>query len=239
MSYTLDSGLSRFDRFVWLLVFLASIGLASYMIRQTPTKPNEALESIQHTSLFLRDLLECVDSGVAEDWVARPVVTSLKTISRPVSGLPHPAVTICGAGHYLDLVRQQLYTKFLVWNTVRNSSQTETEAFAEYLRTVYQVRDYSKILLRKSKLIFQVEPGLSITSLVSTMAAPSPEAAAAAGVTRNQRACATGSSRKRRGLTASCQDGWVLHQDACYRPFNDQELHKLSRFYRVYRVFSS
>ena len=61
------------------------------------------------------------------------------------------------------------------------------------------------------------------------MAAPSPEAAAAAGVTRNQRACATGSSRRRRGLTASCPDGWVLHQDACYRPFNDKELYKLSR----------
>ena len=57
VSYTLDRALSWLDRILWLLLFLGSIALAAYMITTT-----------------------------VQDWRERQVVTTLKTMSKPVTG---------------------------------------------------------------------------------------------------------------------------------------------------------
>ena len=57
VSYTLDRALSWLDRVLWLLLFLGSIALAAYMITTT-----------------------------VQDWRERQVVTTLKTMSKPVTG---------------------------------------------------------------------------------------------------------------------------------------------------------
>ena len=57
MSYTLDRALSWLDRVLWLLLFLGSIALAGYMT-----------------------------STAIQDWQTRQVVTTLKTMSKPVTG---------------------------------------------------------------------------------------------------------------------------------------------------------
>ena len=57
VSYTLDRALSWLDRVLWLLLLLGSIALAGYMITTTVL-----------------------------DWRDRQVVTTLKTISTPVTG---------------------------------------------------------------------------------------------------------------------------------------------------------
>ena len=57
VSYTLDRALPWLDRVLWLLLFLGSIALAAYMITTT-----------------------------VKDWQDRQVVTTLKTMSKPVTG---------------------------------------------------------------------------------------------------------------------------------------------------------
>ena len=57
VSYTLDRSLSWLDRVLWLFLFLGSIALAGFMIITT-----------------------------VQDWQERQVVTTLKTMSKPVTG---------------------------------------------------------------------------------------------------------------------------------------------------------
>ena len=57
VSYTLDRALSWLDRVIWLLLFLGSITLGGYMVFTT-----------------------------VQDWRERQVVTTLKTMSKPVKG---------------------------------------------------------------------------------------------------------------------------------------------------------
>ena len=57
VSYTLDRGLSCLDRVLWLLLLLGSLALAAYMITTS-----------------------------VQDWRDRQVVTTLSTMSRPVTG---------------------------------------------------------------------------------------------------------------------------------------------------------
>ena len=57
VSYTLDRALSWLDRALWLLLFLGSITLGGFMVFTT-----------------------------VKDWRERQVVTTLKTMSKPVKG---------------------------------------------------------------------------------------------------------------------------------------------------------
>ena len=57
VSYTLDSALSWLDRGLWLLLFLGSIALGGYMVFTT-----------------------------VQDWRDRQVITTLKTMSKPIAG---------------------------------------------------------------------------------------------------------------------------------------------------------
>ena len=57
VSYTLDRALSWLDRVLWLLLLLGSLALAAYMITTS-----------------------------VQDWRDRQVVTTLSTMSRPVTG---------------------------------------------------------------------------------------------------------------------------------------------------------
>ena len=57
VSYTLDRSLSWLDRGLWLFLLLGSLALAAYMITTT-----------------------------VQDWRDRQVVTTLSTMSRPVTG---------------------------------------------------------------------------------------------------------------------------------------------------------
>ena len=72
VSYTLDRALPWLDRVLWLLLFLGSIALAAYMITTT-----------------------------VKDWQDRQVVTTLKTMSKPVTGKnnkvtnPRPFGQVC------------------------------------------------------------------------------------------------------------------------------------------------
>ena len=183
VGYTADRGLPAPHRLLWLLLLTSSLALAAYMVS---------------TSL--------------QDWRANMVTTTLASLSRPVEGgmqhlLKHivsmftadvefPTVTICGSGQYLGPVERELFRNFDDWNKDNNdvidqSQEEETEAFGEFLRRVYQLED-----------------GVNLLDILTTLLSPDLEAAAASSLLRHQQACsagpaATGGARRKRSTTGS------------------------------------
>ena len=153
VTYIFDKTIPFFDRFLWLAIFIGSISLGSYMIFETVT-----------------------------NWQDNQVITTIKTVAKPVTSLAFPAVTICGSGQYMKLAEKAFYNNFLKWNKKRFGSETDgpNEAISEYL-----------------KEIFNIENGTNLFDILSTMTAPSSEASESNGIRQNQEACSVSEIKKR------------------------------------------
>ena len=83
VSYIFDKGLALFDRFLWFIIFLWSVFLEIFLIYSSYT-----------------------------DWQDNQVITTLKTVAKPVADLTFPAVTICAAGQHMGNVEKVLFYNF-------------------------------------------------------------------------------------------------------------------------------
>ena len=128
-------------------------------------------------------------------WQNNQVMTTLKTLTKPVTDLDFPAITICGSGLHMGLVEKVLYTNFKKWQdnqTINfNGNNAMEEDFALYMKDVFQVKD----------------KGTNILDILDTMIAPSSEASGPNGVRENQMAC-KGKDRKKRN-TAGRDCVWL------------------------------
>ena len=154
VTYIFDKTIPFFDRFLWLAIFIGSISLGSYMIFKTVT-----------------------------DWQENQVITTIKSVAKPVTGLTFPAVTVCGSGQYMRLAEKAFYNNFLIWKKKRFDSEADdpNEAITKYL-----------------KEIFHIENGTNLLDILSTMTAPSSEASESSGIRQNQEACSVSEIKKRR-----------------------------------------
>ena len=164
VAYIFDRTLALIDRIVWGIICLAFLTLAVYLTT------NSILE-----------------------WRADMVVTTLKTMSKPVTELPFPAITICGSGRHMSLVESVLYTNFLKWSREHGREENE-EAFQQYMEEDFQIKNGSG----------------SILDILNTIIAPSPQSSAANAVRGNLVACQeTGGDGGRRKRSIEGTQGMV------------------------------
>ena len=156
VNYIFDQTVPYGDRILWLLLFL---GLGSFAI------------FLVYSSFI--------------NWQDNQVMTTLKTLTKPVTDLDFPAITICGSGQHMGLVEKVLYANFKKWqdNKTKNfkGNNTMEEDFALYMKDEFQI----------------TEKETTILDILDTMIAPSSEASGANGVRENQLAC-KGNERKKR-----------------------------------------
>ena len=156
ISYILDKSKSLSDKLVWILIFIASTGLAIFLI----------------ASSYM-------------EWQENLVITSLKTVTKPIADLTFPSVTVCPAGQHLDTVEKVLYKDFLKWEKNRKGTREKKnlkEKWEDYMREVFQIKD----------------KGIDIMDLLSTMISPSENGGNANAVRKNQLACEENKGRVKR-----------------------------------------
>ena len=134
ISYITDRTVPVPDRCLWLLICLGMAATAVFM----------ATTSYQA-------------------WQDDPVITTLKTVAKPVAELGFPAVTICAAGQHMDTVERVLFHNFRKWNNdqpVNGSIATLDDRLAVYFKETFQI----------------TEKGPGILDILSMMISPSAEA---------------------------------------------------------------
>ena len=147
ISYVFDETIPVIERVIWLIIVLTFGCVAVYLV--------------------------CMSY---QDWQDNQVITTLKTVARPVSELQFPAITICGPGQHLGMVEKVLTNNFQNWNKNRKGSRCEgslKEDFAFYMKTVFQIDDKE----------------VNIMDILRTMISPNPEATGANAVRGNQVSC--------------------------------------------------
>ena len=154
VSYIFDRTVPLFDRFLWLIIFLGSASLAIFFIYSSYT-----------------------------DWQDNQVITTLKTVAKPVADLHFPAVTICAAGQHMGNVEKALYNNFKNWDETQPDTQKSLEdRFAQYMEETFQIRDKD----------------MNILDILNTMISPSDEASGADAVRQNELACSNNNKRRKR-----------------------------------------
>ena len=157
VSYIFDRSSNFFDRLFWFILFSVCIGL----------------------SIFL------TISSYSE-WKKNQVITSLKTVAKPVAEIDFPAVTICGAGQHMDTVERVLLDNFREWEVGQpvNKDKNLEEKFADYMREVFMI----------------TKKGMSIMDVLNTILAPNEEASTSNAVRKNEIACAKEEKRKKNNI---------------------------------------
>ena len=143
--YILADDTPVLDRLLWLLLLLCCVVSAAYLVIQSYTT-----------------------------WQSSLVITTLKTVARPVSELQFPAITICGSGQHFTTVEQILANNFHTWNNNRNTTDegaTLKDDFTLYMKEVFELSDTR----------------LNILDILSTIV--SPHTSGANAVRNNQIAC--------------------------------------------------
>ena len=151
VGYIFQKKLGLTDRLLWLFIVLLSMTLAIWMVNTSYT-----------------------------DWKDHPVITTLKTTTKPVTDLNFPAITVCADGKTLELVKKAIYKRFLKWKQSQPKELEIEEDLKRFMREVFQIK----------------EENTKIMDILDTMI--SPKAAAAKAVSKNERACATNKERVKR-----------------------------------------
>ena len=112
VSYILDEKTPVIERLLWLIVVSIFGCVAVYMVVQTFTT-----------------------------WQENKVITTLKTVAKPVSDLDFPAITICSSGQHFNTVEKVLTDKFNSWKKTKNNKLSLKENFALYLEEVFKMND--------------------------------------------------------------------------------------------------
>ena len=154
LNYVFDRTVPPWDRKLWLLLFICMAALALSMV---------------YTFYF--------------DWQEKPVMTSLKSLSKPVTELEFPAITICSSGHHMGQLNTVLYNNFKKWQAeeLHEKNLSIEEKMSLYLTNVFLIND----------------TGTNLLDMLGTMIAHSEEAAAANMVRQEMLACRQKNRRKR------------------------------------------
>ena len=154
VNYVFDQTVPSWDRKLWLLLSMGSAALAFSMVFK-----------------------------FYSDWQENPVMTTLKSLSKPVTELEFPAITICSSGQHMGLMKNVLFNNFQKWQKIQ--LKEENLAFEEelslYLKDVFLIND----------------TGTNILDMLGTMLAHSEDAAAANMVRQQLIACKQNNRRKR------------------------------------------
>ena len=156
IDYITNQTMNRLERFIWFVLFLASTALATILVFSS-----------------------------YNEWQNNQVVTTLKTVAKPVTDLEFPAITICGAGQHMSNVERALYKNFNEWDQTQPESTREkelAERFEDYMREVFQI----------------TEKGLSIIDVMDTLISPTKEGSGTQAVVNNELACAAEKRRRKR-----------------------------------------
>ena len=156
IGYIANQSMNPLDRFIWLVLFLASTTIGLILVLSS-----------------------------YNEWQNNQVVTTLKTVAKPVTDLEFPAITICGSGQHMSNVERALYNSFREWDQGRSELAREKilgERFEDYMREVFQI----------------TEKGLSIMDILDTMISPNQEGSGTKAVVNNELACAEEKRRKKR-----------------------------------------
>ena len=156
IGYMANDSMNHLERIIWFVVFIASTSLATYLVLRS-----------------------------YNEWQTNQVVTTLKTVAKPVTDLEFPAITICGAGQHMSNVERALYKNFNEWDQARPEITREkelAERFEDYMRDVFQI----------------TEKGLSIMDVMDTMISPSKDGSGTQAVVNNELACAEEKIRRKR-----------------------------------------
>ena len=162
ISYISDQRLSLVDRILWLLVVLAFVGLATILTWD-----------------------------IWEQWEEEQVVTTLKNTAKPVTEVPFPTVTICGAGLHMTNVEKKIGDNFVAWRRENKRHEESMEGIEK------DMEDYMA-------QTFQIETGSSVNLLdiLNTLIAPNTDETLAANAVReNVLACQDSSEKESSPMT--------------------------------------
>ena len=153
IGYIFDKKVGILDRCIWLIVVIGAMLMALWMIS---------------TSYI--------------NWKDNPVITTLKTTTKPITNLDFPAITICANGLHMGLVEKVLYHNFRQWKESRPESKNSIDTeLSEFMTVFFQI----------------AEKGGNILDILNTMI--SPETARANSVIQNQQACQGKKKMRKRG----------------------------------------
>ena len=159
VSYVADQKLPRLTRILWLLICLLCSGFALFLVLESYT-----------------------------EWQSKPIITTLKETSKPVSEINFPTVTICSPGFYTENVKVALEKSFNQWRFQEDRSLEESEIpalMAEFMEEKFQMKD---------------DGNVNIMDILNTMISPKDVESTliANGVRENVRSCAVKKNRKKR-----------------------------------------
>ena len=88
-AYILEPAHGPFLRFLWLAVVLGMAAMGVYLSIQ-----------VRYFKFHIPGLLSSnlLSTKVYEDWLEDPVLTTIKTTTKPISEIDFPSITICGQG---------------------------------------------------------------------------------------------------------------------------------------------
>ena len=160
VSYVFGNNLSLTDRLLWVFIVLTSFILTIWMVNAS-----------------------------YNDWKEHPVITTLKTTTKPVNEVDFPAITVCAAGKTMELVKKAIYNKFLLWKKSQGLDEEEdAEDLKKFLKDIFQItKDDTRLM-----------------EILDTMI--NPDAAATKAIINNERACAKSDERRKREAISKCMN---------------------------------
>ena len=149
VSYVFSKASGSLDRLLWFLVMLAVSILASFMVSQA----------------FI-------------NWRSNPVITTLKTTSKPISEISYPSITFCAQGLHMDLAEKALFREFLIWK--KNKLVKDVEAVKLFMLEKFQIEESME---------------MNILDILSTMVLP--DTSAENSIRRDLNHCSKAKRKKR------------------------------------------
>ena len=112
IAYVFNKKIGFLDRLLWLLIMIFSLAAAALLVEKSFTM-----------------------------WRSNQVITTLKTNTKPISQLNFPAITICGEGNHMELVKKAIYKRFLKWKDSNNNTRSIEDDFNIFLKDVFQIQE--------------------------------------------------------------------------------------------------
>ena len=163
VNYVADSKLSILTNLLWMIICVCCSTFAIYLVRESYTM-----------------------------WQKEPVITTLKSVGKPVTEIAFPTVTICSPGLFVENVKVALEKSFNQWRFQGDKGSEESgipSLMAEFMEEKFQMKDSDNV---------------NIMDILNTMISPKDVESnvAANGVRENIQACASKKNRKRRSAAA-------------------------------------
>ena len=158
VNYVADSKLSTLTNLLWLIICICCSSFAIYLVTESYTM-----------------------------WQKEPVITTLKSVGKPVTEIAFPTVTICSPGLFVENVKVALEKSFNQWRFKEGRSWEESEIptlMAEFMEEKFQIKDGN----------------VNIMDILNTMISPKDvkSTVAANGVRENFQACSAIKNRRKR-----------------------------------------